>query len=507
MSKITPSYDTKVLSKVKIGDTYYQLKDSTLKAIIEGFTKEIVEGKIGDITANDESFVYAKNIKSYVDNLVAAGLVIIPVDELPTASKDTLGKLYLVPHSHEETSDIKDEYITYNKGTEAEPSYEWEKIGNTDIDLSKYITDVSYSNKILSQTKNGVSSTIHTFGAMADANTAKGTLSTVDSASFDYTPSGTVNITLKDSTTATSITSSGIFIPSGSINGSAISGGSIAVTLGEETTETGKATVSYGSYTPAGTVSTPTITVTPTTANVNVVSANGTLPSFTAGIFTPNVPTKIDTKKFSGGSMTTGAVTFPTLTAASVATKPTATFAKQGLIASVGAAETDDEETLILSEASTGSAVTDVTINGGSLNGGSYTAPVLTPASLAEGFYTEGKAASKTDDTFKAGALPTLAEKAVMTGATASSGGISFTGTEVSDMKVSGVTYKKPTIASQDFNPVTATLTFNGTEGAVSVNGSYNKQEIASQEFTGTLTTGNTVTLVKTDKTVTVKPE
>ena len=505
MSKITPSYGTKVLSKVKIGDTYYQLKDSTLKTIIEGFTKEIVEGKIGDITANDESFVYAKNIKSYVDNLVAAGLVIIPVDELPTASKDTLGKLYLVPHSHEETSDIKDEYITYNKGTEAEPSYEWEKIGNTDIDLSKYITDVSYSNKILSQTKNGVSSTIHEFGAMADANTANGKLSTVDSASFDYTPSGTVNVTLKDSETATTLKSSGTFTPSGSIKGEAISGGSIAVTLGEETTATGKATVSYGSYTPAGTVSTPTITVTPTTANVNVVSVNGTLPSFTAGTFTANVPTKIDTTKFSGGSMTTGAVTFPTLTAASVATKPTATFAKQGLIASVGSGT--DEETLILSEASTGSAVTDVTINGGSLNGGSYTAPVLTPASLAEGFYTEGKAASKTDDTFKAGALPTLAEKAVMTGATASSGTISFTGTEALGMKVTGVTYRKPTIASQDFNPVTATLTFNGTEGDVSVTGSYKKQEIASQEFKGTETTGNTVTLKSSEKTVTVKPE
>ena len=150
--------------------------------------------------------------------------------------------------------------------------------------------------------------------------------------------------------------------------------------------------------------------------------------------------------------------------------------------------------------------MTDVTINGGSLNGGSYTAPVLTPASLAEGFYIEGSAASKTDDTFNAGALPTLAEKAVMTGATASSGTISFTGT-AENVKVAGVTYKKPTIASQEFKSVAATLTFNGTAGDVSVTGSYNKQEIASQEFTGTSTTGNTVTLVKTDKTVTVKPE
>ena len=504
MSNITPSYDTKVLSKVKIGDTYYQLKDSTLKAIIEGFTEEIVKGKIGDITSNDESFVYAKNIKSYVDNLVAAGLVIISVGELPTASKDTLGKLYLVPHSHEGTSDIKDEYITYNKGTEEEPSYEWEKIGNTDIDLSNYVTNVSYSNKVLSQTKNGSSSTIHTFGDMADANTASGALSTVDSASFNYTPAGSVAVTLEDSKTVTSIESTGSFKPSGSITGEAISGGSIAVTLGDDTKDTA-ASVVYESYIPEGAITAPTITVKPTTVNVNVVSANGTLPSFTAGTFTANVPTKIDIAKFSGGSITTGAVTFPTLKGASVATKPTATFATQGLIASVGSGT--DAETLILEAASTGSAVTDVTINGGSLSGGSYTAPVLTPASLATGFYTEGIAASKTADTFNAGALPTLAQKAVMTGATASSGEITFTGTKVEGMKVTGVTYKKQIVASQEFSPVKTELSFAGNQTNVSVTGSYNKQIVSSATFTGNKATGTEVSLTKSEKTVTVSPD
>lgn len=415
-----------------------------------------------------------------------------------------MGKIFLVADTHA-TQDNYDEYIIVRTGEEDSYNYAWEKIGNTDIDLSDYISDIKVENKVLKVQKGkGEYTNVYTFGDFASANSAEGKVTTVDSASFAYTPSGSINVTLKDSTTATNIESTGSFTPSGSISGSAISGGSIDVTL-KDATDTSEATVSKGAYTPEGTISAPTITITPSSELVNVVSVNGTLPSFTSGAFTANVPTKIDTTKFSGGSMTNGSVTFPTLTGASVATKPTETFAKQGLIASVGSG--DDAETLILTDATTSSAITDVTINGGSLNGGSYVAPVLTPASLADGFYTEGTAASKAADTFNAGKLPTLAPQSVMTSASATATAPTFTGSEVADLKVTGVTYKKQVVDTKTFTGTEATLGFIGNVGSVSVEGSYNKQEIDKKEFTGTAATGNEVSLSKTEKTVTVNPK
>lgn len=57
------------------------------------------------------------------------------VETLPTASEDTLGKLYFIAQENSE-QDIYDEYITIvNKS-----SYSWGKIGSAtaDIDLSSY---------------------------------------------------------------------------------------------------------------------------------------------------------------------------------------------------------------------------------------------------------------------------------------------------------------------------------------------------------------------------------
>lgn len=487
--------NTPVLSRIKIGNDYYYVKDADVRTIIDGYNNAIVTGSIGNITDNNESFVYAKNIKAYVDNLVAAGLVIVPVDKLPTASKETMGKLYLVPHSHEETSDIKDEYITYNKGTEEEPNYSWEKIGNTDIDLSKYVTDVTYSNKVLSQTKNGVSSIVHEFGDMADADTASGKLPTVDSASFNFTPAGTLNVTLKDSTTGTSINSTGSFTPTGSINGEAIKGGSITVALGDAATDS-NAVVSTTAYTPAGEVTAPTITLTSTTKDVNVVKENGTLPTFVEGAFTP--------ASISDGFFNAGAIasySHAGFNGGSLGSASKDTFAKEGILASVGTG--DDNETLIITNASTASAVTEQ----GEFTAAVYGTDTFNGGALPSIDKTKFNGGSKAEDTWNAGAMPTIETQSVMESATAKASAPIFTGTEASGMKVTGVTYKKQIVTSQEFKPVNATLSFSGNAGDVSVNGSYFKQEIDKKEFTGTATTGNSVTLVSSEKTITVKPE
>ena len=80
--------------------------------------------------------------KGEVDNLIGAiqGFTYIVVSELPTASAETMGIVYLVPSEDPQTQNVKDEYITIRSGVEGSYTYSWEQIGSTAIDLSGYVT-------------------------------------------------------------------------------------------------------------------------------------------------------------------------------------------------------------------------------------------------------------------------------------------------------------------------------------------------------------------------------
>lgn len=101
-----------------------------------------VENKTMDTapTANSENYVTSGGVKTYIDNAIAAveQFQYEVVSVLPAASADTMGKIYLVADKHSST-DNYDEFITLdNKG-----AYVWEKIGNTDIDLSGYVKNTT----------------------------------------------------------------------------------------------------------------------------------------------------------------------------------------------------------------------------------------------------------------------------------------------------------------------------------------------------------------------------
>lgn len=127
------------------GDNTYSLaippKTGTL-AVTSDITKSAVG--LGDVvnagrdstpTANSSNYVTSGGVKTYVDNAVStmSKFQYKVVDSLPTASASTLGIIYLVADTHG-TSDAYDEYITI----QSETTYSWEKLGNTDIDLSDY---------------------------------------------------------------------------------------------------------------------------------------------------------------------------------------------------------------------------------------------------------------------------------------------------------------------------------------------------------------------------------
>ena len=71
------------------------------------------------------------------------------VQTLPTATADTMNKIYLVPSADPQTRNVKDEYITIDNGTEG---YTWEQIGSTAIDLSGYVTTTALNTALADYT-------------------------------------------------------------------------------------------------------------------------------------------------------------------------------------------------------------------------------------------------------------------------------------------------------------------------------------------------------------------
>lgn len=183
------------------------------------------------------------NLKDEVARAGAsAGLTITVVDTLPSASASTMGAIYLVKDStHTGANDVYDEYVTVS----VNDAYSWEKLGNTDIDLSKYCKAAH----------------IHNFTAPAQ--------------SIAYTPEGTVTapsvtVAAKDTAGETAT----IYSMSSAGN----------VTTGKA------ATFTAGSF-DAGTL--PAWTASVAGETLSFAWSAGTLPSHGKDAFTTNTPTAV----------------------------------------------------------------------------------------------------------------------------------------------------------------------------------------------------------------------
>lgn len=91
---------------------------------------------------NSSNPVKSSGIKSYVDSAIAgvSQFKYEIVDELPTASADTMGKIYLIlaqDRDQEADTDNYNEWITVEENL---INYRWELIGDTRVDLSNYVT-------------------------------------------------------------------------------------------------------------------------------------------------------------------------------------------------------------------------------------------------------------------------------------------------------------------------------------------------------------------------------
>lgn len=473
-----------VLSKVKIGEQYYYLKDADVRAILEAINANVYEKLKLDLGAikdgnKQNGLAVVSDIKAYVDEMKEIAFDVVKVDAevvaSATAEKYNLYRNSIVlVENQEAAAGSCIEYVIIKDG---EASYKWEQIGTTKVSLSDYVLKTLTIAGIDLQDNITAEELQNALGlkALAYKDSAKGTISTADSATLNYTPEGTVNVTLAQ--TEKAVASTGTFTPKGSITGSAISGGSIAVTL-KDAEEASAVSLTKGDYTPAGTISKPAITLSKGAAQAVVtgVTSAGTAPSLETGFYKAGSAATYEHTGFSGGSL-------------GAASK--ALFATEGIKATVGT-EGNDAECLIFSAATTSNAVTEQ---------GQFTAAVY-----GTDKFNGGSATVIDTSKFNAGSMPTFSTGSVeVIESAALAEAPEFTGTVATDALVTGATYVKQVVDAATFNGTAATLEFSGTEGDVAVKGNYNEASVESAAFAGKAAATGAVALVKTDKEVTVK--
>ncbi len=147
-----------------------------------------VENKALDttVTKNSGNYITSGAVKTAIDNAIS-GVTQFDVqkydsfDKLPATGKK--GVIYIVAHTHSDTNDSYDEYIWNTALTT--PAYE--KIGNTDVNLSQYVNALSgtaNNGVITNLTKSGSTITVTSTSLETAAPTVSGTtLSFIDSVS------------------------------------------------------------------------------------------------------------------------------------------------------------------------------------------------------------------------------------------------------------------------------------------------------------------------------------
>ena len=548
------------ISKIKLANgTIVTIKDAKGQAdmttILGGHALEALGAAAWKAVAaniSGEGLVDASVVKAYVDSQVgqihnfdvvidAAGTAAGPS---VAASADTMYKIYLVP-SDDAAAGSYIEYITIRSGVEGAYTYAWEAIGNTKVSLSGYVPTTTTIATIALDHNITVTElqTALKLGAMAYADKASGsgTVQTIDSITMKpVTVAGNAAVTSK---AADATLTKANYTPAGTISGSAISGGSIAVTLKDSTTKT-EAELSTITYTPAGTiaakeggsfsalktatlgevesggvlvegtVSAPAITLTSEEATVATGLTGGSKASFTEGAFTPAA--------FQEGFYTAGQAatwTGASYNAPTMGEATTGKFASEGIVATVGSGA--DEETLIFSAAGTADAVTaQGTFNAGNVNFGTFNGGSATVIDT-----TKFSGGSKAADTFVANELQSvttgkvnnvsaaaLANAPVFTGkrysvSTTSDTAlkdVAFTATNSATI-VNKVEYVKPEIDTATFSGTAANLGFKGTEvvDALVTGVSYDKAD-ATAAFSVAVTPETDV-ITKTAKTVEIE--
>lgn len=543
------------ISKIKLANgTTVTIKDAQGRADVTTLLGGHALGALGaaawkavaaNISGGGEALPTAEVVKAYVDAQIKTipefdVVIVADGEELPAASADTFHKIYLVKASATGVAqNIYKEYITVKNGD----TYSWELIGDTAIDVSGKV-DKTTTIAGIALDKNISAADLQkalSLGAMAYADKASGsgTVQTIDSITMKpVTVAGNAAVTSK---AANATLTKANYTPAGTVTGSAISGGSIAVTLKDSTTKT-EADLSTTTYTPAGTiaakeggsfsalktaafgasedgvqiegtVSAPAISLTAADKTFVTGLTGGSKASFTEGTFTPAA--------FQDGFYTAGVAATWTgrdYVAPSMGEATKAAFASEGVTAAIDA---EDAECLTFTNAATAQAVTAQgafnagKVDFGTFDGGSATVIDTTKfsgGSKAADKFVANELQSVTTGNVSEVSAAALANAPVFTGekyavattADTALKDVAFTATNSATI-VNKVEYVKSEIDTATFNGTAANLGFAGTEvvGALVTGVSYDKAD-ATAAFSVAVTPETDV-ITKTAKTVEVE--
>lgn len=404
-----------VLSKVKIGTQVYYVKDADVRALLDTY---------GDIVTYNVEATLSDGNKIPTGAAVTAAI--------NTAVADLAGAMHFEGVSTTDpatgTVTINGEVLTPAKGDVVlfgvkEFVYDgaaWQELGDEAIYLTTASAQANYVQKTF--TIAGIDMKDDITAEEIKAKLGLKALAYKDSASVtvtdyanditgaDYTPEGSVSVSL--SQTPTAITSTGSVTANGTIAGKVTATGSVSIAASNED----------DAFQVSGTVSAPTITVTPSEDTIQPVASLGKLPKYTAAEYT--APSVNEAK---------------------------AKFASEGLVASIAQ---DDAEMLVFTAAEKADALTGTGFNAGSYTAAKYVDGELPSLGAAKTFVTGIASATSSQPNFVGGKLAAtftgnVAGDAIKEG--------SFTGSPVS-VSVSG-SYDKAGVESASFSGTKATIT------------------------------------------------
>ena len=412
-----------VLSKIKVNDAIYDLKDAAARAdlatMLGGQAAKALGtaawlDSVGTVAEGGTNLPTAGAVHAAIQTAVAgiAGAMhfvgVITGDTFEQALAD-----YKAAHTGyvEASGDI----VIYGVKEFVYDGTTWHELGDESI----YLTIATAAETYVAKTRTIAGIDLQDDITAEEIKTALGlkALAYKDNASVTltdyatgvsdatYTPAGTVSVTLNQ--TSTSMESSGSFKPAGTVSGTTTATGTVSIAKADDGTQI------------SGTVSAPTITVTPATAQVQHLDSVGTLPTYTAAQYT----------------------------APSVAEAKSA-FATEGVVVDMDGSDT---EMLVISAAGKSDALT-----GTGFNAGSYTAAQ-----------------------FNAGTLPTLGEaQTVVTGITSATAsapvftgdkfGATFAGTEASIAATFAGTESTVNVTGNYDKAGVESAGFAGTEATIS---------------------------------------
>ena len=305
---------TPVLSKVKMGNTVYYLKDADVRTILDTFGNVVTYSVADSIADGGTGLVTSDQVYDFVNRQIGA------VGDIITLLSET---------DHDNvTEPAAGDFVVESDGSEwLYDGTAWREVGSEGAYVLKTFTIAGVDmqdNITAAELKTALG-----LKALAYKDNGSVSISTVDSInSFSTGKAGSYNV----SSTPVSVPATYDALdvtPAGSVS---ITPGTAAAASYDKATSVSVATAAPGegqsaTYTPSGTVSITDVTVTPATGSAATVTSAGQAYQLSAG-------------------------------SVSHATDTTGSFATQGVVASIGTG--DDAETLILTAASTSDAITAV---------------------------------------------------------------------------------------------------------------------------------------------------